>query len=539
MMDIEASISAVTVYADRARIERRGVCTLEAGTHELKVSDLCALLDPDSLRVTGKGTARVRLLGVDVRHDFYAETPAKGAAELERELQAKLDQDQVLQDDTARLDSQLAMLDGIAEHAGEHLMRGVGLGRATVADGGALLSFVGAEHHKLSSQKRAIAAQRRGLSNEIQVLKRELDRVRGAQPKERYTAVVGIEALSAGDFVLELEYTVRRGASWRPLYDLRLVEGPTAKIELGYFGQVSQSTGEDWSAVALALSTARPAVAADLPELSPWYIDLYEVPVSMKRGARPQPAPAPTPAGAMMDAYMETGSTPETEAAAPPGPVVASVLEANVDTSGAAITFLIPRPADIPADNTPHKVAIALLELEAELDYLAVPKVSTEVYRRARVVNASDLVLLPGPLNLFHGSEFVGRSSLTKIAPQEAFETTVGLDDRVTAERELVVKEVGKQLIGDRRVRRYAYEIEVENLLPHQADVVIKDQLPVAANEDIKVKMEQVEPPCTSESQQGELTWELSLGPQAQQTVRFEFTISAPRSKRLSGLPRD
>ena len=48
----------------------------------------------------------------------------------------------------------------------------------------------------------------------------------------------------------------------------------------------SRSYGEDWSDVALALSTARPSAATRLPdEPDPWYLDLY----------RPAPPPAPAP----------------------------------------------------------------------------------------------------------------------------------------------------------------------------------------------------------------------------------------------------
>ncbi len=149
-MDIDFPIIAVTVYQDRARVTRRNTVELEVGTHELTVQDLTLLLDPDSVRASGEGTARVRLLGVDVRRTFFTETPSVPAADLKRRLQEKLDGDQVLQDEATLLDSQLGMLTGISEHAGENLARGIGLGRAKVADVDALLSFFGAQHAQFS-----------------------------------------------------------------------------------------------------------------------------------------------------------------------------------------------------------------------------------------------------------------------------------------------------------------------------------------------------------------------------------------------------
>jgi uncharacterized protein (TIGR02231 family) len=187
------------------------------------------------------------------------------------------------------------MVKSMSEHAGETLARGIGRGRAKVTDGTSILSFVSTQHNLASARKREISVSRRELADQIRVLKQELKRMQGAQPRERYAAIVGLEVLSRGEFTLELEYTTRGGARWQPLYDLRLLEEEDNPIvELMYLGQVQQSTGEDWLDVDLVLSTARPAVSAQLPELDPWYINLYQPPVL--RHARARQAAAPMPA---------------------------------------------------------------------------------------------------------------------------------------------------------------------------------------------------------------------------------------------------
>ena len=540
-MEIEAPIVAVTVYPDRARVTRRGTVDLEVGTHELQVPDLTLSLDPDAVRAAGEGTARVRVLGLDVRREHFKETPSVPAAELGRQLQEKGDADQALQDEIELLDGQLRVLDGVSEHAGESLARGIGRGRAKVTDGNALLAFVGTHHGQINARKREIAVRRRELAAEKEVLEKELARIQGAQPRERYTVTVGVEALTEGEFKLEVEYTTRGGARWQPLYDLRLLTGEeTPPVELTYLGQVQQSTGEDWLDVDLALSTARPAVSAQLPELSPWYVNLYRPPTSARGLSRKMAAPAP-----MQMADFTTGAEApeeafeEKESAAPLPTVAAEVIQAEIDASGAAVTFHIPRRVDIPADNTPHKTAILSLRFMPELDFLTVPKMTDEVYRRAKVLNDSEVTLLPGPVALFRGGEFVGSARLQKVAPQETFETTMGIEDRIKVQRELALREVGKQLIGNQRVLRYAYEIDVQNLLRNPATVFVGDQLPVARHEDIKIRAEEIQPAPTEESEQGEMAWKLELAPQEKRKVRFEFTVSAPRNATLTGLPTE
>jgi uncharacterized protein (TIGR02231 family) len=537
-VDVAAPITAVTVYPDRARVLCRGTVHLDEGTQELRVPDLTTLLDPDSVRVAGRGTARVRLTGVDVRREYYAETPSVPAAELRRRLEEAQDVDQAHQDEINLLDAQLQVLMSTCQHAGESLARGIGRGRAKVADGEAVLNLVEKQHTRLSARKREVMVLRRRLAAEIVVVQRELDRLQGAQPRERYMAMVGIEALSAGEFELDLEYTTQGGAGWRPLYDLRIPdESQDPGAELTYMAQVQQSTGEEWLGVDMTLSTARPAVSAQLPELSPWYVRLYQPPQPKAGRQWVAEAPAPPPMADLMAAPGTSGAEPEE--ALRMEPVVAEVMEAQVDSGGAAISFHIPRRVDIPADNTPRKVTVLTLELKPQLDYVTAPKLIGEVYRRAKVVNDSEVLLLPGAVSLFHGGQFAGSAELQKVAPQETFETTLGIEDRIRVERKLALKEVGKQFIGDRRVLRYAYEIEIENLLPHEAAIEVLDQRPVAGHEDIKVKLESAEPTPTRQSEQGELAWEAKLAQHGKQTLRFEFSLSAPRSAEVTGLPED
>jgi uncharacterized protein (TIGR02231 family) len=233
----------------------------------------------------------------------------------------------------------------------------------------------------------------------------------------------------------------------------------------------------------------------------------------------------------MEDMFVEAEEAPE------PTPIAAEVIQAEIDSSGAAITFRISHKVDIPADNTPHETTVLTLHLVPDLDFLTIPKLSEEVYRRAEVTNSSEVTLLPGPVTLFHGGDFVGSASIPQVAPGETFETTLGIEDRIKVERKLALKEVSKQFIGDRRSRRYAYEIEIQNLLPASVKIEVGDQFPIAAHENIKIKLEEIAPQTDTEDELGELTWELELEPQEKRTLRFGFSISAPRSDTLIGLP--
>ena len=65
--EVTSKVTAVTVYAQQARVTVKGIASLPTGTHRLVVGDLPLTLQTDSVRAGGQGTADVRVLGVDVR----------------------------------------------------------------------------------------------------------------------------------------------------------------------------------------------------------------------------------------------------------------------------------------------------------------------------------------------------------------------------------------------------------------------------------------------------------------------------------------
>jgi uncharacterized protein (TIGR02231 family) len=279
---LETTITAVTVYLDRARVIRTGQLHVEPGQYRLEITELPLTLSSDSVRVSGRGTARARLGGVDVRRAFYTETPAASVAELERRIEEIKDKQEVLADEERVLKATLGFLDGLAKQ-GESYAKGLAFGKYNVKESAELLEFLTERTTAAQDRLRAVAFEKRELEREEEKLQRELSQIHGARSRERYTAVIEVKVFTAGDLDVELTYVVSN-ASWMPLYDLRLIESDRdqaaeeAGVEIDYLAQVTQRSGEDWIGTQLTLSTARPALSATLPELSPWYVRVYYPP---------------------------------------------------------------------------------------------------------------------------------------------------------------------------------------------------------------------------------------------------------------------
>ncbi len=521
-------VTAATVFPDRARVTRTGRTPLEVGVQRLEVTTLPLVLLPDSVRAAGRGTARAKLLGVSTRLEHFVETPAEAVRALEAQILSAEDADNALLAQIGVVEKEQRYLDGLAGQS-EVFARGLALRNRTPEEQGAIFDFVSHRTRARQAEQLAFNQQRRDLAKTLDRLRRELKAVQSARPRQRYIAVVELDVAAAGEFELELTYVVT-GASWQPLYDLRLTD---SGLDLTYLGQVAQNTGEDWPGVKLTLSTARPSLTLVIPELDPWYLRPRPpmMPVARAKRSGSVEAFMAAPAPAQM-ARAAAGGAPE------PPPVEEMLAdEAVVSESGASLTYALSGAADVPGNNEPRKVTVATLRLQPDLTYITAPKLEAVCYRRAEIKNASAYSFLPGPAQLFEGEEYLGATALEFVAPGQTFELALGADERLRVERELVARDVDKAfIIGDRRRVRYAYAITLENLRETPQSVVVLDQLPVARDEQIKVKLDAADPKPTEQSELNILEWKLVLDKGAKRMLRFDFTVEHPRSMDVMGL---
>ncbi|MGZ3617952.1 MAG: mucoidy inhibitor MuiA family protein, partial [Ktedonobacteraceae bacterium] len=279
LIDIEATIKDVTVYSDRVLVVRNGKVELEAGEHDLRVNNLPQFLR-DSLRATGRGTGEIRILNVDVTTAFRSRPPETELVTLQDELERLTKNQQLLEARKSALDDRRQWLRALGEQSRD-FAKGLAQGQMKPQDLADFFSFAANQSLQDAEAAQNIETELEHVQQEVQAKKRELAQIQGNLLPDRLAAIVTVSLVEAGEFELELSYIVM-GASWHPQYDVRvqMADGKdTGEVELTYVGVVQQSTGERWENVGLSLSTARPSLAAVLPELDPWYLNVYTPPV--------------------------------------------------------------------------------------------------------------------------------------------------------------------------------------------------------------------------------------------------------------------
>jgi len=521
-------ITAVTVYTDRALTTRSTNLNLKPGNYLVAFEALPTLILDDSVRVEGKGTAATTIAGLEIKRTFLEGSGEKRVQGLQEEIRMLERNSAGLDARKAGISAQKAFLESIRVAWGERISKELATGRPTLAELQDASSFVGAGITKAEEQISVIESEKNEIKNKIDALRRQQNVAVGSARKESKTVEVAIEVTRGGSLLLELS-SMTPQAGWEPAYDVRLATNAKT-AELTFRAMVRQQTGEDWHDIDLTLSTARPATGGAPPELHPWQISLYHPrPIMAERMMA-----APTPrsmAGKASRALMDYGAMEST--AAEDAPVAFAVAQVSDEQS--SISFHIPQALDIPSDGSSHGTIVAIEPLPVSLEYMAIPKLSPAVFLKLETLNQAPYPLLPGKVNTFVGSRYTGSSRLKKIAAGEKLDLFFGSDDQVTVKREELKQHKEAGLFGNNRVS-YRYRIEMGNFRKEPLTLTLRDQLPVAGDEEIKVSLEEPSIKPAEIKSDGTLIWSIPMLAGEKKALTFGVLVEYPKEKEITGL---
>jgi len=255
-MDVRSAIDAVTVYPDGATVTRLITVELPAGDTTLIARDFPPGLDPASLRVEGESGAALTIGAIDARPP-RAERPVI-APETELRIEALRDERQGLDDRIAAETARKVF----AQRFATNVPMGLGeKGEARpLSEWRAAFAAVAEETATADNAIREARLRQREIDRELA----RLESVLKANPPRKTEVRVDLAAGAPARSVLRVSYTVP-GARWAPLYDARLDSGSRERkpaLELVRRAEIVQQTGEDWSDVALSVSTVRTAKGA-------------------------------------------------------------------------------------------------------------------------------------------------------------------------------------------------------------------------------------------------------------------------------------
>jgi len=531
-MKIDTKIYSVTVYKDRALVNRTSLLKLKEGEHKIIIENLP--LDIDKRTVQVSSSEGLILHEVKVKKVFLKEISDDKKEELLKEKIEIGKQIAEISDKIVNTNKEKDLLQNIAN-------------KSTESSKKSILSFI--EIDKLESMLDFYRKRLNILDTEIRNLQEELLKLKENQEKtehqllnfnqnqEKIRNQVELKVLITKNVEIEIiiSYIVM-GASWKPNYDIR-ANTETKKLNISYDALIHQNTGEKWNDVELKLSTAKPHISAIKPELSPWYLkyeskfedelmlgnyeELEELEVYSKSKKRTlSPRKHMKLSKAMMADKIGEAVKPKAE----------------IESGATSVIFAIPGTNSIIDNNQEHKVGITNFNFDAKFQYIAVPKITPFAYLSIKSKNKSEYPMLAGNANVFLNNSYVTNARLNLVAPNEEFQNSLGIDEGINVEHKLVNR-FGKDegIFNKKNKITYEYKIIVKNKKKTTEKIQIQDQF-----NDIKVEL--ITPKYREDTNEIKINefkyiqWNYEIEAGKEIIISLKFSIEYPRDKTIEGI---
>ena len=508
----ELKNEGIIVYQDGARMKKSAAVTLKAGRNRILIAPLSPYVHSDSLEasIEDKG---VRISAVSYHTEFYTALPEEALQEEEKKAREEI----------ARLEAEITELKEEKEMLEVLLKNTEGLkSREEIAGIAALY------HENGSALREKVREAEKLLKEENKHLEEVLQKIAKGNTGDRQTGYVEvlIDAETDREVPLKLAYT-DWSAGWNLSYTLR-VDDDKEKATVSLMANVHQDTEEEWKKVLLIFSSGAARSSLSRPVFTPERIGL--------------PTPAPRPqfrlakakmsmmveeeAMAMEDTVAANGGSGFGMAMAAPS-MMELPEEAKAVENGNVIEFALNAPEDIESGKS-REILLSETELPAEQIYECYPKVSPSVWLSAKISETGKLPALDGNCRVFHNGAFAGSTWLSPEASEDGLTISLGTDESIRVSRKDAGRSTEKGFLGSGRKNYYNYVLDVQNLKSKAVDLLLIDQLPVAAKETIKVDATElsgaeVEGKGTEE---GKVTWKLKLEPGAKVQKKFSYKIT-------------
>lgn len=504
-----APISDVVVYRDGgATITRKGTITLTAGRHSLTIDRLTKALDEDQLFISFDNPA-IKLYGSKTGTSYVVNPASDRQAEIQKKLEALQARDNALKSDEQAKDMQLGFLRSLNQKSDTQAL--------PLDDWQKALAFIGEQSAKLLADIETIRQDRRNLAEERAALMRELKDT-GPQRQDFTTATFEVETPTSGELAYSVSYFIE-DAEWSlgiegalNTASKSLTIRPTATVE--------QQSGEDWSNVSLALSTTAPS--EDLGEIVqfPEFLTLYDPKedASRMRFSKPQ-AMAPMPTDAAYEEVVVTGTRIESK------------------TTSFDRLYMIGGTVSIASSGDQEIFDLAETRTDVELVVRANPSDTTTAYLFADTELKDFESLREVYPNLRRDGHYVGTGEWPNLVSNTPLQLPYGEDSAISIEyTEQAPNDGDSGLFGSKKVEEKRFLISVTNNHPEARTVEIFDQIPVAAHEDIKIRMlpDATKPTETDmDGKQGLMKWRKTLAPGEVWQIKHQYRVTYPADMRL------
>lgn len=518
------NLDNVTVFLRGAELFNSGSVRLPAGESEVIFTNVAGRINEQSLSISANNG--VMVLSTGIRNDYLMDEALSPKAQ---ELQNQLD---ALKLERAGMQIKLNVIVEQIEVLQANRQLAQSDGRVTAAEIGKMLDLISTRMTSALKQQAQIDVDIVKLDERIQRLDQQLqeERNKGFQPGGQ--VVVKFYAPQATTSQIRMSYVVS-DAGWVPAYDFNVVK-MGQPVHVTYKANVFQNTGISWDKVGLTLSTGNPSQGVQAPVMRPWYVSVVQPEFTSARGRN---------MGSMDVAELSVAAVqapepvPQMTPSRGGGRVQANTLDGYVTTNaqGVNTSFEIAIPYTVPSDGKGHMILIQSAQVPATYQYVATPKLDSDVFLQARLTDWQNLNLLPGTSNVYFENSFIGQGRVDLNNIKDGLDISLGRDKRIIVERVQDQNNRGTAgLFGGSVQRTYAYTINVRNTRNDAIKLILRDQLPVSQDSTITLNDLKLSG-ATQDEFTGEIKWDLDLKANEQRSITYSYVVRYPKDSDVTG----
>jgi len=531
-IETEASVVAATLYPQGASVERSAEFEVEAGRHSILIVGMPANYRRESLRI--EGTGAFAILSIEERRAAIRALEAQRRSprrDIEAAIRSLQDRRIFATNAIQAAQRQIAYIEAMTKAQAQASATKDDPALVDASQWTGMWTSIGEGTKTALDTRQRAQIEIREIDEQMAELNAQLRDV-GTERRFGPVLAVEIEADAAVSGTLTARYQMD-DANWAPVYDARLALADDPSMTLVRRARVRQGTGEDWTGIALTLSTARPSGRAGAPDPRLLFARIREESDGrMGYG------------GAVADQMVQKEA--RTMAMAPPPPAPAGMaapaqqVMAVAQLQGETVEYVIPGTVDIDGSGEAKQVLIDERDGTVSLEVRATPSLDATAYLYAEFENATEAPVLPGTASLYRDGVFVGTTMLARIAGGETTHLPFGSYDGIKithTERERMEGEQG--LIRARQTERRRYAMTAENLGDKPMPVAIRDSMPYAENEDVEITLRAKPAPDERDvdDRKGALLWRFTLEPGDEREIEHGYDVTYPTGVTLF-LPR-
>ena len=571
--DLTSSIKKVTVYMQGAQIESEASIVLQQGPMILKFTNLSPFIKKESIRVEGDGSYTIQ--NVQHQNDYINEleksteiTSIKSKIE---EIQAKTEYEQTW---IKILNDKLDFLKTNKNVTGKEQAINPEVFNSLNSIYGSNLETLTLEILKKQRLLNDYVKETTKLSSQLSSLSNRSDLPSG-------TIIVSINSKQSKSSKINFSYLVEK-ASWYPSYDIHFT-GVDKPLTITFKANIIQNTGIDWNNVNLILSTARTNISAQIPAITPFYLQFYYPEIVSALQGRVEGVQISDSTGSPGNAgRIRIRGMSSMAAESKPLYIVDGVPRDNIesmnpnkiesiqvlkDASATAIygsraangvilvttkkdneessipltitskrevsnEYIVEAPQTIISKNKTNTITFRESKVNALFEYQAVPVLSEYVYLIGKIGDWYKTDLLDGEANIYLENSYVGKSIINTQQFTDTLNISFGVDNNISIKREKLTSFSENQFIGLNRKETVAYKITLRNNKGYPITAKITDQIPVSTTKEIQVETIDISG-ATMDKEKGTVEWKTDLKPNEYKDLIIKYSVKYPKNKRV------